>query len=128
MNFGYVIRKYEFDFGGSESNKGKFTLAVTQDEAPDTIGTEIKFEAEFESKVPISIACDDGPDTIGTEIKFGAQFESKMPVGIACDEGAMAVAGDLSWCHFCSLAIFLPPRDTLLNFKRKVMFSSDYTI
>ena len=69
MNFGYVIRKYEFDFGGSECNTGKFTLAVTQDEAPDTIGTEIKFEAEFESKVS---------------------------VGIACDEGAMAVPGDIS--------------------------------
>ena len=63
MNFGYVISKYEFDFGGSESNKGKFTLAVTQDEAPDTIGTEIKFEAEFESTVPISLTLDAMDDT-----------------------------------------------------------------
>ena len=96
MNFGYVIRKYEFDFGGSESNAGKFTVAVTQDEAPDTIGTEIKFEAEFESKVPISIACAEAPDHIETGIMLEAQFESKVPVGIACDEVAMAVAGDLS--------------------------------
>ena len=66
MTFGYVIRKLEFDFCGTESNEGKFTLTVTQDRAPDTIGTEIKFEAEFETRRRLQLL----DDTVEMEVEL----------------------------------------------------------
>ena len=52
MTFGRAKRSLDLDFSGTTVNKGHFTLAVIQDEAPEDTGTEIKFDKEFESQAP----------------------------------------------------------------------------
>ena len=58
MRCGHVSRTFEFDFSGILSNHGNFSVAVTQEGVPDTMGTQIKFEARFESENNLSSKTD----------------------------------------------------------------------
>ena len=54
MGHGYAKKTFELDFGGSSSNEAKFSLevtqeGVTQEDAPDTIGTNFHFSSQFDT-------------------------------------------------------------------------------
>ena len=55
MRSGYDSREFEFDFNQSPKNEGMFSVKVTQEEAPEIIGAEIKFPATFEGDIQLSI-------------------------------------------------------------------------
>ena len=55
MGFGYDSRSFDFDFSKYPDNEVMFSIKVTQKEAPETIGAEIKFPVEFEADIPLTM-------------------------------------------------------------------------
>ena len=55
MRTGQEWKEFEFDFSRSPCNEGLFSVKVTQNEAPDSIGTEIKFPAKFKGDFNVGL-------------------------------------------------------------------------